>query len=257
MSRFRGLGKGGRTGRRRRFVKARPVRSVALQRVFVPRTMGPFAQTESKYFDSFLSAAGVPESTDWTATEIDPAAANTLFFPSEGADINNRVGRKVSVYKIALRGVIAQTASPDKADIEAQGAFRMILYIDTQSNGGQAQGEEVMAPPGAATVPLTFSTFQSTANFGRFRVLKDKIFYPRDLTAMTDGASTASMNAADIPFSMKYSFKKPVEVRYNGSTTPGVVGDIVDNSFHLLMQKSTALGTHLISYQCRTYYKDK
>lgn len=232
----------------RRAVKVSKARSV------VPRTMGPFAHTESKYFDSFVNAALIAESVDWTGTEVDPTA-NSLFTPSEGADIDNRVGRKVSLYKLAIRGAIIPDAISDQADILQVPACRLILFMDMQTNGAQAQGETVMQGPGAATGVLTFSTFQNTANFGRFRVLRDKTYKLGIVTAGTDGASTTSQALQTIPFKLTVKFSKPVEVRFN-ATNAGTIGDIVDNSFHMLAQKSGSPFVHNISYQARGYYKD-
>lgn len=209
---------------------------------------------ESKYFDSFVSVTAVPESTDWTATEVDPAA-NSLFTPVEGSDIDTRVGRKVTVYKMSIRGVIVPAALTDQADILEVPAVRLILFQDMQTNGAQAQGEQVMAAPGAATAVLTFSTFQNTANFGRFRVLRDKFFPMGIVTAGTDGANTTSQCLQSIPFHFTVRFRGGMPVRFNG-TNGGTVADIVDNSFHLLAQKSGTPFAHTISYQCRTYYKD-
>ncbi len=249
MSRKRGgkgLGMGGRLPKYRRIYRARR----APRRRLYPRSIG-----ESKYFDTFLSAAAVPESTDWTGTETDPAVPLTLFAPQEGSDINQRVGRKVSVYKIHLKGYIQTTVTQNSDDVFAPPATRCILYVDQQTNAAQAQGEQVMAMPGAATAPLVASSFQNTDNFGRFRVLSDRVYDGRDQSALTDGASTGSLSSADIPLNIKFTFKKPINVRFNG-TNGGTVADIVDNSFHFLMQKSATVGTHTVSYQVRTYYKD-
>lgn len=243
------LGQGART--KYRYYQFKPY---AGQRQFVPRTMGPFSVTESKYFDSFVNATAVPESTDWTGTEVDPAA-ESLFTPQEGSDIDNRIGRKVSVYKLAIRGYISQAIASDQADILANTLIRLILFIDTQTNGVQAQGENLMASPGAATQALTFCTFQNLQNLGRFRVLRDKVIRPTIEVAGTDGANTNSIQSNPVHFKMTVKFKKPIIVRFN-ATNGGTVGDIIDNSFHLLAQKSGSNFTHNISYQCRTYYKD-
>lgn len=225
------------------------------QRSFVPRTMGPFAQTESKYFDSFLAATNIQESTDWTGCELNPATLNTLVVPQEGSDINNRIGRKIAIYRLSIRGVIRCAPSPDQADVLSPPAIRLILFIDEQTNGTQVQAETLMAAPGSATVPLCFNTFQNLANLGRFRVLKDKTYRSGVIGVGTDGASTMSQNLPDIPFKWNIRFRKPVVINFN-STNGGTVGDIVDNSFHLIGTKSGTDFTHSIAYECRTAYKD-
>lgn len=239
--------------------QARRQAAVRGARAFVPRTMGPFATTESKYFDSFLDGGTIAESTDWTATEIDPATLNTLVVPSEGSDIDNRIGRKIAVYRLSIRGFIRCTTSVDQADILRVPAVRLILYMDTQTNGTQAQGEQLMAAPGAATTALCTATFMNLANLGRFRILRDKTYRMPTLVAAPDNAGTTQFTStqghADMPFKINIKFRKPVVINFN-STNGGSVGDIVDNSFHLLANKTGANFVHTISYQCRAAYKD-
>lgn len=213
--------------------------------------------TERKYFDSFLSAAAVAGSTDWTATELDPATLNTLCVPSEGSDIDNRVGRQITVHSIRIRGVLSVAALQDQADMVQVPAVRLVLFQDMQTNAAQAQGENLMAAPGAATAPLTMSTFQNLSNLGRFRVLKDKYIKLGMPYAGTDGASTNSLAPGqNVPFKLNFKFKRPVVIRFN-ATNGGSVADIIDNSFHLLGQKSATTWVASISYQCRTSYTDK
>lgn len=220
-------------------------------RQFVPRTMGPFAASESKYFDSELFGATVPvASVAWTGTEIDPPVLDTLFCPTEGSDINNRVGRRVQVYKIAIRGIINTVPTQDSPDVLGSPVNRLILYIDKQTNGVQSQGEEVMSDSGSPV-----NSFQNPANFGRFTVLKDVVYRPRIVTASTDGTNTTTQNVSPVYFKCKYKFKKPIYVKFN-ATNGGSVGDIVDNSFHMIMTASNSNFAQTVTYQCRTYYKD-
>lgn len=245
---------GGRRQMTQDFRRQRRRARINPSRTFVPRTMGAFAMTESKYFDSFGQVT-VAESTDWTSTEADPGTLNTLFVPQEGSDLDNRIGRQVHVTRMAIRGIIAVTAESALATMLNLPAVRLILFQDQQTNGVQAQGEQLMAAPGAATQALTFSTFQNTANFGRFRVLRDKTVKLGLQASFNDAATTGTVATQHIPFKMNVRFRTPMSVRFN-ATNGGTIGDIVDNSFHLLAQKSGVGFTHTLSYQCRTYYKD-
>lgn len=242
---------------RRRFGPIRTPQATYTRRSrqFVSRTMGPFSVSESKYFDSYLANSAIAEGDSWQGTELDPATLDTLVVPTEGSDIDNRIGRKISIYKIALRGLIANAPEQNAGDIFRSPAYRFILYLDQQTNGVQSQGEELMAAPGTASLPLTFLTFQNLSNLGRFRVLRDVVIRPRDITSGTDGTNTTSQNLADIPFRMVVKFRKPIVMKFN-STSGGTVGDIVDNSFHLIGQKSGAGFASSLYYQCRAYYKD-
>lgn len=209
-------------------------------------------QGVSKYFDSSLSATNVPEATSWAGAELDPAAL-TLFSPIPGTTISERVGNKCLVHKIAVRGIINNTALPDQADIVSSPAIRLILYADEQSNGTQSQAEELMQ--GGTSTELTFSGFQNIANFGRFRVFKDIVLNPRIVTAVTDGTNTSSQNTSQTPFKMVVKFKKPLVVKFN-NTGGGTFADVVNNSIHLIGTKSSSAFAHTISYRSRVYYRD-
>ena len=126
-----------------------------------------------------------------------------------------------------------------------------------QTNATVTTSASLMANSNTAEVGNLFCTFQNTANFGRFRVLKDKIYVGQDITAGTDGASTTSQRFKDIPFKCTAKFKTPINVRFNG-TNGGTIGDVVDNSFYLSIQPSNeswASGV-VVTALSRVYYKD-
>lgn len=232
------------------------VKDAAMRR---ERAREPYATNggERKYFDTFLSAQAIAEGTAWTGTELDPATLNTLCVPSEGSDIDNRVGRQICIHALRIRGVISTAALPDQADVAQVPTLRLVLFQDMQTNGLQAQGEDLMAAPGAATAPLVVSTFQNLSNLGRFRVLKDKTIKLGMPYAGTDGTNTNSIiPGQNIPFKLNYKFKNPVLMRFN-ATNGGTVADIIDHSFHLIGSLSNATWAATISYQCRTAYTDK
>jgi len=225
----------------------------------VARTRGPNAAGlgEMKYSDSYVSGSTIPESTDWSSTVLDPSTANCLFSPIQGNDINNREGRKVNLYKLKIRGVISGNAINSQATVtQDQTAIRFMVVQDTQTNGSQMTGGQLMAAPGAATTLLTFTTFQSLVNLGRFKVLKDKVFWPSPAIVVNNTtASTVSQVMADIPFKFTFVFKKPIVVRFN-ATNGGTISDIIDNSFHVVAQASGTGGSHQVSYTCRGCFKE-
>jgi len=221
----------------------------------VPRTRGVYGQGEMKYFDCTLSSVQIAEATaDWSGTELDPTGLNCLFCPSEGAAINQRIGRKVNVHKIKIRGLIFHTTLSDQADAVPNPTIRVILYKDCQTNASQSQGEEVMNSDGAI-ISTVQSNFQNPANFGRFQVLKDRIYQSRTITMGTDGANTNSIAAGDIPFKFSINYKVPVTVHFN-ATNGGTVADVVDNSWHIIATKSGTPFTTNMSYCCRVCYKE-
>ncbi len=244
----RGLGRGGRLPKYRRLVAARRA-----PRQFVPRTQGPFAVTESKYFDREIVAVAVPETTTWGA--VNDLSKGIICTPQEGSDINNRIGRKVSLYKIAIRGVIQRTVTAAAGNMVPTSCFRMILYQDKQANATVTTAAELMTVTTSATLPMAFSKFQNPANFGRFRVLKDFCIDSKTGFAATDGANTSSQANGDILFKITHKFKTPVKIRFN-ATNGGGIGDIVDNAFYFAVQASDGTGVNTLTACTRAYYKD-
>lgn len=237
---------------KRRLVSAatRPSRGTRAITV-VPRTFGNArVVTERKYFDSSFSG-NITEAVTFAGCEADPATLNTLFVPSEGNDINNRVGRKVNVLAIKVKGSIRTppNAAADMSNNESR--IRLILYQDMQTNAAQAQAEEVISSDG-----ITYNMFQNTANFGRFRVLKDKRIQLTNPNISQTGTANANTRAPlDRTFKFTIKFRKPVLVRFNG-TNGGTIADIVDNSFHMIANTTSDDYAPALQYTCRTTYVD-
>jgi len=238
---------------RRKFqqYKSRPVRKLQS----VARTRGALVRNpERKYFDSGLLGGVFVAATSWAGCELDPTTLNTLFLPIVGSDINNRIGRKVSVFKISVRGAIHVAPQTAQTAADAPCVVRLIMYQDMQTNAAQVQAETLMSSPTPADAQLTPHTHQNLAGFGRFRVLKDKIFHITNVPITWNGTNLTQTGTI-IPFKFTVKFAKPVEVHFN-SADGGSVADIVDHSFHMIGCVSNAAYVPDIDYQCRTVYTD-
>lgn len=219
----------------------------------VARTRGVYAAGEMKYFDTICNAQAVAASADWTGTENDPTTFLTLCVPQVGAAINQRIGKAVNIHKIKIHGEVRLSVQAGQMTTDAGWTIRLALVQDLQSNGAQAQGEQVFT--GAASTVLAVNTFQNIDNFGRFRVLKDKFIKLEDPNIVSDSATNASwsQNGKVVPFKWTVIFKKPVVMRFN-ATNGGTIADIVDNSFHVMANTTVAGVT--ISYCSRVCYKE-
>ncbi len=218
----------------------------------VPRTRGVYAQGELKYFDTFLNPVAIPASADWTATEFSPATILTLFDPTQGNAISQRIGQKAQLHKLKLKGTINVPAQTNQTDADSSAQCRVILFQDMQTNATQAQGEELMRTEG--TAPKNVNSFQNFNEFGRFRVWKDKT-----MTLMSPSISFDGTNIEQSGLSRAFKFnlnfsKDPIAVRFN-ATNGGTIADIVDNSFHVLAICSSAELAPTISYVARCSFK--
>jgi len=233
----------------------------------VARSRGAAVTGEMKYFDCELGASGISATTTtWVAgTRLDPsttidlgsAAVATplnLCSPIVGAALNQRVGRRISVMKVKVRGqvAIAQQAAQAAADSACQ--VRIILVQDMQTNAAQLTAAGLFNDAGTAAT--TLNSFQNPNNFGRFRVLKDKIFTLSNLNlAGSPTAADVVQASARRNFKFNVNFKKPVEVHFN-ATNGGTVADIVDNSFHILAAVDSTAYAPTLAYYSRVCYKD-
>lgn len=225
------------------------------QQMFVARSFGnPRAITERKYYTNSKNATAITDlatADDWTGTELDITTVNCLFAPATGDDFNTRDGRKVQVLAIKIRGLLSVPSQANQTGADEGCAIRLVLYQDKQTNAAQAQGEDVLA--GTATT-TALNAFQNPANFGRFRVLKDKT-YTLQNPAMTYDGTNVEQNGLKKPFKLNHKFKKPVTVHFNG-TNGGTVADIVDHSFHLIGGYFEGGLAPTIAYQVRVTFID-
>ncbi len=248
MSR-RGLGRGGKRPRYRRYVKAKRVGG----RQYIPRTLGPLAVSESKYFDAENGGFAVAEeSQSWAAAS--DVFKGVMAIPQQGNSATTRVGRRIEVYKIAVRGVIQTTIAADAGDVQVPSFYRCMLWMDQQTNGTVTTSAALMQPSTANTIPMVACAFQNIANFGRFRVLKDFSLLPGQQETGTDGASTMSIGQSDVPFKCTYKFKKPLRIKF--AANGGNIGDVVDNSIYFSMNKASGSGTQTVTVRSRVYFKD-
>lgn len=229
------------------------VKTGGTTRQFVPRSLGnPMAITERKYFDSEVSQGTVLSSTSsWAGMEFDPVTLNTLFAPVTGDDFNNRTGRKVQVIAIKIKGYISAAAQANQAAGDNAANIRIILVQDQQTNGAQLNSEDVITS-GAASSAINM--FQNPAFFGRFRVLKDKNLFLQSPSMTYDGTNIEQAGVVKA-FKMQVKFQKPVVVHFN-STNGGTVADIVDNSFHIIMNSTSIQLAPELFYKCRTTFID-
>jgi len=219
----------------------------------VARTRGAAVTGEMKYFDTVLTAGALPASTNWTGTEFDPATILTLFAPTVGAGVNQRIGKSAKVLSIKIKGYINIASQADQTATDAAVMVRVLLYQDLQTNAAQAQGEQVMDGSAASAFQM-INSFQNIDNFGRFRVLKDKRII-LDNYAVTYDGTNIEQSGMIRQFKFTHKFKKPVVVRFN-ATNGGTIADIVDNSWHVIATSNTGGPAPTISYSCRVNFKE-
>jgi len=223
-------------------------------RSFVQRNYGnPMAYSETKYFDTERANTNIASvfSSNWSTSACDPATINTLFAPTPGTGYNNREGRKCWVKALKIRGFIRWGNAANLTAGETGDLARIILVQDKQTNGTQLTGDLVIESGTASTDPV-ISDFQNPNNFGRFKVLSDKVYRRPPLPIAYDGTNMEA-SGATTPFKIFKKFRRPVMVHFNEKTT-GHVDDIVDNSWHILAADWAGDQANAVYYKCRVVY---
>lgn len=214
----------------------------------VPRSRGPMVTGEMKYYDSTKSSTAIAAATDWTGCELDPTTS--LFAPSVGGTINQRIGRKVHLKSLRIRGIVGTAPSTTGAAYPPC-QIRLLLVLDMQTNATQLNSEDVMQAPSTATALACTNSRQALSQLGRFRVLKDKTFVIQDPNIISNAIAGAGRM---VPFKFNIPLKNMV-VTFNAAATGGI-GDIVDNSFHIIACASDSGMNPFIQYEGRVTYKE-
>lgn len=152
--------------------------------------------------------------------------------PILGSDMNNRIGRKIMMNSIYIKGRVQTTASTIATDnyTPAQ-MMRLILFCDYQPNGATPAITDVLVTA-APEAQLNLN------NRDRFKVLWDKevVLDPFLLVAASGGSCPNN-----IKMLKKYK-KLNIETVFN-ATNGGTIADINSGALYLLYIGSTVSGT--------------
>jgi hypothetical protein len=156
-----------------------------------------------------------------------------LCLPIVGADFNQRVGRKIIMKSVFIRGYVRteQSGTLAVANTISQQA-RMILFVDLQPNG---------ATP-ATTDLLVEATTASQLNLNyrdRFKILCDKE-YVFDPYTFNTGATTSQSSVGRQIWSVK-KYKKITQETIFG-TSAGTIADINSGALYMFWIGSNPTG---------------
>lgn len=227
---------------------------------------------ETKYFDTGMNVAVSWTGTTWASSTVacdnyvnssGTAAAYTdsaLIPTANGSGYGQVAGNRYNLKKLRVRGAVGYAgAFEDQANVGQPIQVRIMLIHDTQPNGAQALGSDIMQDIGAAAENLySFKRVSNTS--GRFRIIKDKFCCLQPATSGTDGTNTQSNSHTSEMFSFQYVPKTPIRVNIkSGNATPTVAG-LVDNNFFLLVagvnQTTSAVAAIGVYAASRAYYTD-
>lgn len=223
-----------KTGQAMRDARIRAARPV---RTFAPTSRQSSLIPETKYFDCGFNADVTTAGATWADTEVPmdnyvnssgvaAAYTDSALIPSAvGSGYGQVNGNRYKLKKIRVRGQVSKVNTAGVTVAASPNFYRIMLVMDTQPNGAQAQGETVIADFGAAAENLYAFKNTSSAS-GRFRVLKDQMG-KLEVTASANNASATTVSSAFAvdQFSFQYKPKVPILVNIaSGNATPTVAG---------------------------------
>lgn len=241
--------------------KNRAQLAAARRRVLGMGNKGRF--TEVKYWDFTTAAQVAGGDTGWvnlgTAENPIPlqgsnfVPTNTLFAPNTGNALYERTGRRAWLKYIKIDGTIQTAINNDSIgdwNDNRASYIRMVLFEDTQTNGGlpdfdevfqKSYGTGIIGDSAAADSELVKGqSFLNSKHFGRYRILKDKRIYPALQFGSAQGVINANAKAEkDIRFKMKWKPRSPRLVNYQDNVVSGDTGNIQNNAFYLMCYYAT------------------
>ena len=231
---------------------------------------------ETKYFDTAFAATVTAAGTDWSSTEVActsyinssgavAAYTDSALIPSaQGTGYGQVVGNKYKLKALRVKGYVKCAVTTAQTSPNETRMCRVMLVMDKQPNGSQAQGEDIMQDMGAGANNINSYMRVSEGAGRRFTVLADKILRLHPTGEMRSGALAAdpivaSMSFQSPQFHFTYTPKKPLEVQIkSGNATPTIAGLVTANIFMLAFGVDAA-GTaiaHVVNGNARAYYCD-
>lgn len=203
---------------------------------------------ELKFLDNSLVDTALVAATDWTGAELDPATTLCLTAPAQGDTASSRDGKQIIAKSINVKGkvYIPQTELQGSPPVGTE--IFVALVLDKQTNNAQLNSEDVYSLV-AANSGLNCRPLRNMNFAKRFKILKTEKFI-FDNTAISHFAvDSFSKPARAIDFDWFVDLKD-MKINFN-STTTGVIGNVLDNSVHVVGIANSTTEAPAISYQAR------
>lgn len=189
-------------------------------------------QQELKGCDILLTIAGPIVAT--TGTNGDMFTLN-LIAPGTGS--YNRVGRKIYMQSVRLRGIAEFTMGPATTTFNLRACpLRMVVVYDAQPAGAVPTFETIFMTTlqdgtegGRVLAPLRYD------NTGRFRVLRDKVLLPESKPATNNSGGTTNLVISDIEFD-EFIPLRGLETVYSGQSSPCTIADISSGALYVFFR---------------------
>ncbi len=156
----------------------------------------------------------------------------------QGTGESERIGRKATLvslhyrYSFRLPAVAGAATQPDET-------MRIIIYIDKQTNGGNATVTDLLET-------ANIRSFRNLSNTGRFSILMDKMHSLKH-SGLGGPDPTAVQNGGTFNFTWSKKCELPLEF----SSTMGALAELKTNNVGVLLISDRGVGQFLGNFRVR------
>ncbi len=200
---------------------------------------GRFGQLgETKFFDTVVAPA--------TGASTGTIAALSLNLIPQGITESQRVGRNCTLRRMDILG---RFTLPTTATVsEASDRFRLIIYLDKQTNGATAAASDILD----AAIAITIDSFRNLSQESRFTILHDKV-HALNSGAGSGRGTTDTLSYASHVKAFKWGKKLNAKIEFNAAT--GAITEIRTKNIGVLAVGS-GNATITFGFTCRMRYSD-
>ncbi len=215
---------GGRAAKRARSVPFRGRRAVA--------------NGEKKFLDTVKA--------DTALTVAGVIFDDSLNHIAQGVTESERLGRKVVIHSLHLKGKVSSVAVTTIGDTGNR--YRILIYQDKQANGATAAVTDVLET-------ATIDSFRNLSNIGRFRVLYDKTKNLILPAYVQTAAGTFSSTRNSYQQSVNVRLNIPIE--FDNTFVDGRIGTIRSNNIGILGLCDDDTAAPVFGYVVRIRFTDQ
>lgn len=169
--------------------------------------------------------------------------------PVNGSELYQRVGRKIYMRSLHIKGFIENAAT------SIQDIGRIIIFYDSQPNAAASNLATLLQDSNAAAATSGLSSINLT-NRERFKIIKDHFITLPSVSNAAGVLSNTSLQDQQENFSINWFIKlKGLETVFN-AVNGGTVADITSGSLYMCLVSQNQSNTWAFQFNSRLRYYD-
>lgn len=195
---------------------------------------------EIKHYDVYNAPSALGNANVWTRMGGDTFG----WFPSQGADFNQRIGRRIYVKYVELRMAFA-VASVIHVPVGGD-TIKCEVWMDKECKGTWPANTDIWEPVGGSGLSITAPL--NASNLKRFKRLATMV-HDVQVTAVLPGAPPIVQGANVRELAM---IRIPVNKHVNYSAQGALITDVIDNNMSVWCNTANAVLGSTSAYTCVT-----